>query len=335
VAPARVIGVIGAGAISRTVHLPVLTSMDGVRVAFVADADDARAASVAASFGVLHAPIASIEKAVAACDIVLLALPVSVRIPYLEILSRCGVAAFVEKPFARTVAEHQRIVGLFPPHRIVCGLMRRTYASTSLVRHVVRRDWFGRPRRIRVSEGGRTTKTGVDHSYFDDPQAGGGVLLELGCHALDLVMQLTGAVDHLIVSQDMLLDGSADRRAAGEVLLFTEPNRSGSPIPVDYRFSWLDRQEDHIEIEFPSVRLRVPARPEAPVTILGPGDDRHVARVLPPAGGATTSNQAFFLEWRWALAALGTGVASPIAASSCLGVTALIEDLYEAARGPA
>ena len=36
------IGVIGSGVIARTIHLPVLTSMPDVQVAWVADADDAR-----------------------------------------------------------------------------------------------------------------------------------------------------------------------------------------------------------------------------------------------------------------------------------------------------
>jgi predicted dehydrogenase len=333
---AAAIGVVGAGAISRMVHLPVLTAMPEARVAWVADAHDGRAAAVAAAFGVPHAPIASVPEAVRDCEAVLLAIPVGVRAPYLAALARHGVAVMVEKPFARTVREHDEIVAMFPPHRIACGFMRRTYASTALARRALQEGWFGRPSRIRISEGGRTTKTGVDRSYFDDPSAGGGgILLELGCHALDLVLHLTGTRDHEIVRQSMVLDGHADRRAEADVLLYPESGRRGEPIVLEYAFSWLDRQDDRVDIEFPGARLRFGTRPDAPVTLCGNTPGARETHLVPPAGGATTSNQAFYLEWRWLLESLATGVPSPVAAGTCRNVTALVEDLYAAARGRA
>lgn len=330
------IGVIGTGVIARTIHLPVLTSMPGVQVAFVADADDARAAATAAAFGVPHAPVATVPDVAGACDAVLLAIPVGVRASYLAVLAKLGVAVLVEKPFARNVQEHDGIVAQFPAHRIACGFMRRTYASTQLVRQILREGWLGQPGRIRISEGGRTTKTGADKSYFDDPAAGGGgILLELGCHALDLVLHLTGAVDHEIVSQDMLLDGHADRKAEAKVLLYPEAGRRGAPIELDYVFSWLDAQQNDVEIEFPDARLRFGNSPGAPVRLSGRDPRSAGVELVPAAGGATTSNQAFYLEWRWLLEGLATGVPSPVAAATCRRVTALVADLYAQARGPA
>lgn len=336
----RLIGVIGTGVIARMVHLPVLTSMPDVRVAWVADADDARAAAIAAAFGLPHAPISAVSEVARECDAVLLAIPVGVRASYLSVLAKHGIAVLVEKPFARNVREHDEIVALFPEHKIACGFMRRTYASTVQVRQILREGWLGRPTRIRVSEGGRTTKTGADRSYFDDPQAGGGgILLELGCHALDLVLHLTGAEDHEIVSQSMLLDGHADRKAEGKVLLYSQSGpptgRRGEPIELEYVFSWLDAQRNEVEIEFPTARLRFGTSPGAPVLLSGRDPRATAAQLLPPAGGATTSNQAFYLEWRWLLEGLATGVPSPVAARTCRRVTALVEDLYRLARSTA
>ena len=328
------IGIVGSGVIARTIHLPVLRSMPDVQVGFVADADDARAAAVAAAFGVPHAPIGDIAAVAGQCDAILLAIPVGVRQTYLDLFARLGVAVLVEKPFARTVAEHDGIVAQFSAHKIACGFMRRTYASTGQVRRILDEGWLGRPQRIRISEGGRTTKTGADTSYFDDPKAGGGgILLELGCHALDLVLHLTRAAGYEIVSQSMLLDGHADRKAEARVLLYPEAGRGGAPIELEYVFSWLDAQTNDVEIEFEAARLRFGTAPASPVVLSGRSSGAEGAQLVPPAGGAVTSNQAFYLEWRWLLDGLATGVPSPVAAATCRQVTALVEDLYKRARG--
>ena len=311
------------------VHLPVLTAMPDVRVAFLADVDGRRAASLAQACGVPHRDVNDLADAVRDCDAVLLATPVGTRAPYLEMLSRTGVGALVEKPFARTVAEHRRFLDLFPPHRLACGFMRRAYASTLLARRILREQWLGAPRRIRVAEGGRTTKTGVDASHFDRSSGpAGGVLLDLGCHALDLVFHLTAARGHRVLRQDMVLDGRVDRHAEGEVELTLQ---DGSALPVEYVFSWLDRQEDVLEIEFATARLRLSARPERPPALRGLHPRAAEDVFLEARGlGATTSNQAFYLEWRWVLEAMRSGVESPLAAASCVPVTALLEELYAA-----
>ena len=327
------IGVIGAGTISRSVHLPVLTAMSAARVAWVADASDGQASAVAAAFGVPHAPIADLERVLGACDAVLLAIPVGVRAAYLQQLSRHGVAVLVEKPFARSVEEFDANLALFPAHRIACGFMRRTYSSTLQMLTILQEGWFGRPTRVRIAEGGRTTRTGADRSYFDDPAAGGGgILLELGCHALDQVLFLLGTADHEIVSQHMLLDGHADRKAEGEVLLYPEPARGGQPVVLEYVFSWLDVQENTIEFEFPTARVRFGTRPDAPVLISGRDSAAAGLPLQLAARGATTTNQAFYMEWRWLLEGLASGVPSPVAAHTCRPVTALVETLYAAAR---
>ncbi len=324
-------GVIGAGAIARMVHLPVLTAMPDVRVAFLADADGGRAASLARACGVPHRDVNDLGGAVEDCDAVLLAIPVGARAPYLELLSRAAVGALVEKPFARTVDEHRRFLGLFPAHRLACGFMRRTYASSLLARRILREEWLGPPRRIRVCEGGRTTKTGVDASHFDHAGGlAGGVLLDLGCHALDLVFDLTGAEGHRVLRQEMVLDGKVDRHAEGEMLLSLPGGRT---LPLTYVFSWLERQEDVLEIEFEAARLRLSARPERAPALLGVRPhDLEEMRLEGGSAGATTSNQAFYLEWRWVLDGIRSGTPSPLAAASCLPVTALLEELYGVTR---
>jgi predicted dehydrogenase len=336
------IGVIGTGHIARQVHLPVLTSMPGVRVEWVADANAASAASVARAFKLRSIAPPLSANAESDCDVVLIASPVSTRRPYLEHFASRGIAAFVEKPFARTVDEHRAFASLFPANRIGCGFMRRAYDSTMTVRRILAAGWLGRPTRIVVRDGGRAGGSGTDQSYFDDERSGGGILLELGCHTLDLAMQLTGATRHRIVHQRFLFDGPPDRVADGEVLLFNDEGEDPAPLPLEFHFSWIDDMDGGIEFHFPSARLLVGNRPESVVRLTGPGADAGENRSdlpvfqvrLEPSGlGATTTNQAFFLEWRDFLDGLAGERSSAFSAESMLPVTALIEDLYRQGRG--
>jgi len=127
------VGIVGAGAITRNIHLPVLLAMPNVRVAWLADASANRADALGKVHGVKSLAATSPE-GLPDCDVVLLAIPVGVRAAYFNALAARGAAVFTEKPFASNLAEHRRILDLFEPHRIGCGFMRRFYRGTRTVR---------------------------------------------------------------------------------------------------------------------------------------------------------------------------------------------------------
>lgn len=327
------VGVIGAGAISRLQHLPVLTSMPQVRVVWVADAEDDRARSLARAHGVKAIALPPSPDDLPQCDAVLLAIPVGARAPYLQSLAQRGIGAFVEKPFARTAEEQLRLLRGFPPHKIACGFMRRTYDSTFLLRTILDDGWFGPPVRIRISEGARATATRMDSSYFDDPQAvGGGILAELGCHAIDVVLHLLAPHSHEVLRQHVVFDGHGDRKAEAEVALHLGERGEGERVHLEFCISHLDAQDNVLEIEFPTVRLVVGNKPASVVRVRALGERREVVELQPLNRGARTFNQAFYLQWEWFLRGLEDGQPSPVAAASCLPVTSLIEDVYRAAR---
>src|SRR5579863_7117638 len=93
------IGIVGAGQISRRVHLPILRVMPQVRVAWIIDRYAERAASLSRAFDVPIGGAAS-PSTMPACDVALLAIPVNGRAEYLREFSARGAAVFCEKPFA-------------------------------------------------------------------------------------------------------------------------------------------------------------------------------------------------------------------------------------------
>jgi len=328
------VGVVGCGQIARTVHLPVLLNMPRVRLAWVADRSSERAGAVGALFG-LKAVNAQCAQDLPECDVVLLAIPVGARAAYWQGLAAKKVAVLAEKPFAATSREHRRIAELFPPHRLACGYMRRFYGSTILLCHLLTHQWFGPLRRLRIAEGARTTRTGVDYSFFDEQGLSpGGVLADLGCHTLDLALYLTGAQGFEVESCDLAWDGRVDRKASARIRLKNSCALPDEGVELDHCVSWLDRQENRVELQFEQVSLWAGLTPGAQVFMGNPMRSFEALRLASSAPtGASTSNQAFYLEWDAFLTGLETERESPISACSAALTTVLLEQLYEKGGG--
>jgi predicted dehydrogenase len=179
-----------------------------------------------------------------ACDAALIAIPVGARGAYYDELEARGAAVLAEKPFATSSVEHLALAERFEPSRLACGFMRRFYASTRLLRDLVRSGPFGRLLRMRISEGNRSTASRVDRSYFDDSRqsAMGGILSELGCHTVDLALFITSARAYEVRACEFVFDGRVDRKISASIKLTESPYLNDAGVSLEYCVSWLDRQ---------------------------------------------------------------------------------------------
>jgi predicted dehydrogenase len=212
--------------------------------------------------------------------------------------------------------------------------MRRFYTSTTLLQELIARRQFGCLRRIRVSEGNRSTGSRVDRSYLDDVRqsAMGGILSELGCHSLDLALFITGAQAYDVRTCEFVLDGKVDRKISACITLRESEHLPSSGVILDYCVSWLDRQANSIELEFEHCTAW---------TAVSPGGDVYMGerekpstwiRLVPTVSAARTANQAFYLQWRSFLDGLVSRSESEISARSALLSTSLIQGLYAHGR---
>ena len=104
------VGIIGCGNVGSGTHLPLLMGMNGVSVKFLADVKSPR--DLARHVGAEAITIGDNVSSLPDCDIVLLATPVGVRMPYIEEFATRGTMIFTEKPFAVDVGQHRRYLML-------------------------------------------------------------------------------------------------------------------------------------------------------------------------------------------------------------------------------
>jgi predicted dehydrogenase len=188
------VAVIGAGAISQVVHVPVLSERDDVELLALSDLDEHKARSVAERFGVPEAvgPDGVLDRD--DVDAVFLCTPNHLHEDLAVAALEAGKDVFVERPLATTAEGVARVVevarrtgrvlevGL--PHRFRPEViaMRSFVAGGKLGDiYAVRGSWLARQTRI-VRPGWRQVPE----------QAGGGALVDLGVPALDLCLWTVG-----------------------------------------------------------------------------------------------------------------------------------------------
>jgi predicted dehydrogenase len=322
------VGIVGAGIIATSVHIPVLRAMDGVRIAWIADAREDLAASVARLNGTAAASVAAGAQGLPPADVVLLAIPVPARAAYLDHYKGGPTSLLLEKPLANSFAEHQAIEAAFAPWQVAACYQRRYYAASQLVASILSSATFGPLRRIRVSEGGRVTRTDGGGDYKSQPVSrGGGVVKNLGCHSLDQALWLAGAKDFEIERREVAWDGETDQACRARITLKDATN--GPLCELDWSISWIERVANHVEFDFADATLRCPVSPDGAVELLSPGGQLIGPISAEGPGRATTTTQAFFLQWRGMISSVQSRSEQPISARSTALCARLMDALLE------
>ena len=112
-------------------------------------------------------------------------------------LERSSKRFLIEKPLAIT-ADDAREIGVSADHnnrRVFVNLLRRQLSSLSLLRAFWQDQVFGDLRSVSSSEGRVYAWKAASFSFFDRKQSGGGVLMDMGPHVLDQLLQLFQTLD--------------------------------------------------------------------------------------------------------------------------------------------
>jgi predicted dehydrogenase len=190
------VGLIGCGAIARSVHLPVLASISQARVVAIADSD-AGALAGAGTLAPSARTFATADELLehAAVDAVVIALPTAWHADVAVAAFERGMHVYLEKPVAMDLTEGERVLDAWRRSGRV-GMMGFNYRRNALYASVARRvqdGEVGTPLAIRSVFSTRANPAGEAARWRDDRATGGGVLLDLASHHIDLVRHITGA----------------------------------------------------------------------------------------------------------------------------------------------
>jgi predicted dehydrogenase len=190
------VAVIGAGTISQTVHLPVLSSLSRVRLLAICDVDVARATAAAKRFGVPRTTTdyreVLADPAVAA---VVIATPHKWHYPITMAAIEAGKHVLCEKPLGMNFAEALRLYEA-AQRAGICHMVGFTYRFVPALRYMkalIQQGVIGEPRHFRSLRLQDVPEEDLGWRQRRD-LAGYGELFDTGCHRIDYAHYLVGEI---------------------------------------------------------------------------------------------------------------------------------------------
>ncbi len=188
-------GIIGSGGIARRRTIPEGFAKAGnATVSVVFDKNQQVNGEVAGQFNVMSA--ASVEELLTGnVDAVYVATPAHLHYEHVEACARAGKHVLCEKPLGMTVAEAERMLDLCRGSgvKLGCAFMMRFVAQHQEALKLIRQGRLGRPVYARAQLS--CWYPPLEGAWRQDPATGGGgALIDMGGHCIDLLEMFFGNV---------------------------------------------------------------------------------------------------------------------------------------------
>jgi UDP-N-acetyl-2-amino-2-deoxyglucuronate dehydrogenase len=320
-----IVGIVGAGSMAFNSHVPVLRAM-GIEVRWVLDADETRARKLAAAFELPLAFSASDLARTPEVDVLLLACPYGVRLPYYEFLRDRRPALYVEKPVAHSVAELERICSLRPDYALAAGFLRRSYGVTNIVKGLIEDRLFGDLRRVRSEFGTAATISTKSGFAKRLSMAGGGQLFESAIHDIDAVCYAAAVERARVLECRMEAEGEFDLETEARIEL---TDARGRRFEMELLVTCFRSTRYEIEMEFDQATVTFSLFRKTPPRIKSVRGNR-TYHVLDPALADRPKSplEMLYVFWRDYLDGLRTRRANYTSARTTAATTSVIEQLY-------
>jgi predicted dehydrogenase len=199
----------GCGAITETYHAPALVELSRlglVRVCALFDPDVTRVEAIQKFFPQAKACPSIGELMAVGPEAAIVASPPSFHGPQTCELLRAGVAVLCEKPMAMTAeaAEEMASVARQTGKPLAVGLLRRFFPALQAVKDMLSAGTLGPVLSFHCAEGGAFGWPAQSASFFQKAASGGGVLLDVGAHVLDLLHWWFGSPASIAYADDAM-----------------------------------------------------------------------------------------------------------------------------------
>jgi predicted dehydrogenase len=196
-APMR-LGIIGAGSIAQTIHLPILKKFEDVHLEAICDMDRAKAGFVAQKFGIprFYGDPQHLL-ALPEVDAVMILTPTNSHLALALMALEAGKPVMVERPVARKVSEAEKMAeAARRAGKILMVAMNHRFRPDSMIlKNFIAGGELGDVFMVRcgwLKKKGRWARGDwVTHKRL----SGGGVLMDIGLQMLDLALWLIGSYD--------------------------------------------------------------------------------------------------------------------------------------------
>lgn len=194
------IGVVGAGAIAEMAHIANYTKLDNVELVGITDINRERAEQVAAKYGIRVVYTDEAEMfADKHIDGVSICTPNKLHASQAIAAMKAGKHVLVEKPMCVNLQEADDMIRTVEKTGkvLMVSFTHRFFSHNQYVKKQLEQGVIGKPLsfRIRFAHLGPYTSWSAKSGwFFNKAMSGGGALLDMGIHALDLLRYFGGEI---------------------------------------------------------------------------------------------------------------------------------------------
>ena len=204
------VALVGCGAVTRLYYVPALRELERrgqLSVVGIADPNPLNAAQVHTQFPT-SACVRDVPELLAhEINLAIVASPHSMHAEHSIRLLNAGASVLCEKPMATSVADAQAMMDAAASASgiLAIGMSRRFFPATQTIRRLLALNVLGEITSFHFSEGDASFLWPIaSPSYFRRSDAHGGVLLDIGVHALDLMLWWLGEPIETVYQDDAM-----------------------------------------------------------------------------------------------------------------------------------
>jgi len=313
------IGIIGAGSITTTLHLPLLASMENIKIKYIADINEPK--DLAKVYKINSYNVNNLKK-LPDCDIVLIATPVGVRSEYIKEFSSRNIPIFTEKPFAINLDEHKKNLSYSNPMTV--NYMKRWYNSSKSFSEIIKNKAFGNLQKIIIKEGGIVGKTNRSSDTYqsDKKLSGGGVIMESACHTLNVLSDIFPEID--VLDSKITWEKELDVQAKVNFIIKGDKN-----IPIEYMTSLIEPIETGCTLYYEKCYITFNHSIPNSDFAINNYDNEKILKIKNESKYATTSQQAYYLVWKDFIDKISNNEKIDTEKLTSIKTTELISKIYE------
>lgn len=190
------VAIVGCGAISERLHMPSLANRDDCEIAALVDTNEPRTKALAQQFGVAHTFSDYQALLNQNIDAAIIAAPNHLHAAISVALLNAGIHVLVEKPMAISAAECQQMTAAADAANKVMavGHILRFAHAARFAKWAIESGILGRIVSFDIRHGFVFAWPTVSDYFLRKELCGGGVLIDLGAHTVDLLLWWLGDV---------------------------------------------------------------------------------------------------------------------------------------------
>jgi predicted dehydrogenase len=201
------VALVGCGAVAEIFYAPTLIELENeglLAVRALVDLSPERTAVIARTFP--QAASARDLADIRDVNLALIASPPPFHVKHTLQAITAGMDVLCEKPMATSVTEAESMIAAARQAKrmLAVGLFRRFFPVVRYVKYLIDAKPLGALRSFAIQEGGPFSWPAKSDAFFRKDYAGGGVLLDIGVHVLDLVVDWCGDPQKIDYADDAM-----------------------------------------------------------------------------------------------------------------------------------